>query len=98
MQRFITVVVVAAVLLAGNLVLMLDSDDAMAKDTKKKKSSFVEAKAGVIPSVYGDLVNVAGSKGNYILTFKDDDGTLRIVELQAGNKLPKRLTMIERKY
>ena len=97
-KRLFPAVLVIAALLAGNLVVMLDSANAMAGDTKKKKPPFIEHKAGVIPSVYGDLVNVAGSNRNYILTFKDDDGTLRIIEVQAGNKLPRTLTVIERKY
>lgn len=96
-KHFLPAVLVIAALLAGNVIVMLDSASAM-PDTKKSKPPFIEKVAGQIPSVYGDLVNVAGSNRNYILTFKDDDGTLRIIEVQSGGKLPKHVTVIKRKY
>ena len=55
-----------------------------------------EVSAGAVPTSFGDIVSVSGDVTNYVICFKDDRGTLRLVNFRGG-KIPNKCYVIERK-
>jgi hypothetical protein len=55
-----------------------------------------DAEAGVIPASFGAVVSFTGTKNNYGLVFKNDEGELRLIDFQ-GTQVKKLAKRIDRK-
>jgi len=55
-----------------------------------------DAEAGVVPASFGDVVSFTGTKNNYGLVFKNEEGELRLIDFQ-GTQVKKLAKRIDRK-
>lgn len=76
---------------------LLTKGEAMAQKKKPKKSPYNEISIGTVPTEYGDLISVSGTRSNSLLAFKNEKGEVRLLEFR-GNKITPSCFRVDRNY
>ena len=66
------------------------------KQWKDPATGWTETLAGVIPHRFGDLLDVDGQERRYRLSFRDGEGSIRIVEFQGT--IQRQCVLVRRTY
>lgn len=86
--------------LTGNKVptqaFLIRREEPESKTKPEPGEKWRDAEAGVIPASFGDVVSFTGTKNNYGLVFRNEEGEIRLIDFQ-GTQVKKLAKRIDRK-